>query len=156
MDTVRTADGTRYLLLKRSSDSSLVRDFTTGDERYIENERLERISDNAPLETVARTVPDAVRRVLSAVSNERALGLLLVIDRQGPIAVSDILELSDLCESDVNGLVSEFRAAGLVESEPIPIVDVPGYATTELASEGLAVLCDQTHDDQPHDDQNHD
>ena len=144
MDTVRTADGTRYLLLKRSSDASLVRDPTTGDERYIENERLERISDNAPLETVARTVPDAVRRVLSAVSNDRALGLLLVIDRRGPIAISDILELSDLCESDVNGLLSEFRAAGLVE--PKSIIGVPGYATTELASEGLAVLCD-VHDD---------
>lgn len=116
----------------------------TGDERYIENERLEHIADDVPLETVARTVPDAVRRVLSAVRNERALGLLLVIDRQGPIAVSDVLELSDLCESDVNGLVSEFRAAGLVEPESV--VGVPGYATTELASEGLAVLCDQDSD----------
>jgi hypothetical protein len=143
MDTVRTTDGTRYLLLKRSSDSSLVCDPTTGDEQYIENERLERISDNMPLETVARTVPDAVRRVLSAVSNDRALGLLLVIERRGPIAVSDIMDISDLCESDVNGLLSEFRAAGLVEPEQI--VGVPGYATTELASEGLAVLCDQDH-----------
>lgn len=146
MDTVRTDDGTRYLLLKRSSDSSLVRDLTTGDERYIENERLERISDNAPLETVAHTVPAAVRRVLSAVPNERALGLLLIIDRQGPIAVSEIVELSDLCESDINGLLSAFRAAELIEREPIPIVDVPGCATTELASEGLAVLYDQDHD----------
>lgn len=144
METVQTADGTRYFLLKRSSDSSLVRDPTTGDEQYIENERLERVSDSAPLETVACIVPDAARRILSAVSNDRALGLLLIIDRRGPIAVSDILELSALCESDVNGHVSEFRAAGLVEPESI--VGVPGYTTTELASEGLAVLCDD-HDD---------
>jgi hypothetical protein len=145
MDTVRTADGTRYLLLKRSSDASLVRDPTTGDEQYIENERLEHIA-RAPLETVTRTVPESVRRILSAVSNDRALGLLIVIDRQGPIAVSDIMERSDLCESDVNGLLSEFRAAGLVEQEPMSVIDVPGYATTELAHEGLAVLCDDRHD----------
>jgi hypothetical protein len=147
MHTVRTSDGTRYLLLKRSSDSSLVRDPMTGNEQHIENDRLERIDDDSvsPLETVARTVPDSVRQLLSVVSNERVLGLLLVIDRRGPIAVSDIMDLSDLCESDVNGLLTEFRAAGLIEQEQIPVVGVSGYETTELASEGLSALCDSDH-----------
>lgn len=140
MHTVRTSDGTRYLLLKQSSDSSLVRDPTTGDERHIENDRLELIENDgvSPLETIANAVPDSVRQILSAVSDDRSLGLLLVLDQREPIAVSDLMSLSDLCESDVNGLLSEFRAAGLVE--PISIGGVPGYETTTLTSEGLSVL----------------
>jgi hypothetical protein len=115
----------------------------TGDEQHIDD------NSTSPLETVARTVPDSVRRILSVVSNESALGLLLVIDRRGPIAVSDIMDLSDLCESDINGLLSEFRAARLVEQEQLSIVGIPGYETTELASEGLSILCDPDHDSDP-------
>jgi hypothetical protein len=111
----------------------------TGNEQHIDDDSV------SPLETVARTVPDSVRQILSVVSNEHALGLLLVIDRRGPIAVSDIMDLSDLCESDVNGLLSEFRAAGLIEQEQLSVVGVPGYRTTELAREGLSILCDPDH-----------
>lgn len=142
MHTVRTSDGTRYLLLKQSSDSSLVRDPTTGDERYIENDRLKLVeSDNvSPLETVAETVPDSIRRILSAVSDDRSLGLLLVLDRHEPIAIPDLMTHSDLCESDINGILSEFRAAGLIE--PVSIGGVPSYETTKLASDGLSILRD--------------
>ena len=35
MQTVRDADGETYLLVKRSGDSSRVRDPGTGEERYV-------------------------------------------------------------------------------------------------------------------------
>lgn len=137
MQTVRTDDGTRYLLLKRSGDSSLVRDPTTGEEQYIENACLES-ADVSSLETAASAIPDSVRRVVRAASDDRALGLLLVLDRRGPTAVSDLMALTDLCESDFNGLLSEFRAAGLVES--VSIGGIPGYETSDQASTGLSKL----------------
>lgn len=139
MQTVRTDDGTRYLLLKRSGDSSLVRDPATGEEQYIENNRLKSV-DVSSLETVANAIPESVRHVVLAASSDRALGLLLVLDRRGPMAVSDLMALTDLCESDFNGLLTEFRAAGLVES--VSIGGVPGYETTDRASEGLSKLCE--------------
>ncbi|MEM4781040.1 MAG: hypothetical protein QXG03_05715 [Halalkalicoccus sp.] len=40
MQTVEDAEGTRYLLLKRSGESSLVRDPDTGEERYLRNDTL--------------------------------------------------------------------------------------------------------------------
>ncbi|MFC7155237.1 hypothetical protein ACFQPA_07180 [Halomarina halobia] len=135
MRTVRAADGTRYLLVRRSSESSRVRDPTTGEERYVANDRLEPVEGESALETAARAIPDPVRRLLTAVRDERGLGLLLELDRRGPIAVRDLLAAYDLCESDLLGLLTEFRAAGLVE--PADVAGEPGYDATATAREAL-------------------
>jgi len=137
MQTVRAEDGRRYLLVKRSQESSLVRDPETGEEQYVPNADIEPIGAS-PLETAARAVPAGVRRVLTATRSERALGLLLELDREGPIAVRDLLASYDCCESDLHGLLAEFRAAGLVEERRIG--GEPAYATTERADEALARL----------------
>ncbi|WP_254543703.1 DUF7346 family protein [Halomarina pelagica] len=138
MQTVRADDGTIYLLLKRSSDASRVRDPATGEERYVANDRLERVEGESPLETAARAVPDPVRRLLTAVHDDRGLGLLLELDRRGPIAARDLMGAYDLCESDVLGLLTEFRAAGLVE--PADVAGEPGYDATPRAREALDPL----------------
>ncbi|WP_435335496.1 DUF7346 family protein [Haloarchaeobius sp. TZWWS8] len=138
MRTVRTDDGTRYILVKQSSDASLVRDPTTGEERYIENAALESVSGESPLETAAGAVSPAVRRVLTAVHDDRSFGLLVeLVDRDG-VAVRDLLGSYDLCESDLHGLLTEFRAAGLIEEARI--AGERGYAPTDLAREGIEAL----------------
>ncbi|WP_254537696.1 DUF7346 family protein [Halomarina litorea] len=137
MRSVR-ADGTRYLLVKQSGDSSLVRNPTTGEERYLPNDDLEPAGGESPLETAARAVPEAARRVLSAVHDDRSLGLLLELDRRGPLAAVDLMGDYDYCESDVHGLLAEFRAAGLVEEATV--AGQRGYDTTPLGGEGLAHL----------------
>lgn len=129
MRTVRADDGSRYLLRKRSSNASLVLDPATGDERYIDNARLERCDESQPLETVGSTVSDRARAELG-VSDDRALGLLVVIDRHDPIAAVDLVEFTELCESDLNGQLTELRAGGLVEPVSNPVL---GYETTPLA-----------------------
>lgn len=134
MQTVETADGTRYLLLKRSSESSLVRDPETGEERYVSNDSLERI-DRSPLETAAVGVPAPVRRLVTSVPDSRALGLLLEIDSRGPMSVRALLTEYDLCESDLHGLIGEFRAAGLIEE-----TDVDGERGYTVSAEGRDVL----------------
>jgi len=139
MRTVRH-DGREYLLVKQSEASSLVRDPATGSERYLPNEELDPVDGTSPLTTAAGAVPEPVRRVLVAAPDERALGLLLEIDRRGPLPPRVLLESYDLCESDTLGLVSEFRAAGLVEEREDS--GVRGYDTTDAGSEGLERLRD--------------
>jgi len=82
MRTVRDDEGERYLLVKRSSESSLVRDPDTGAERYLSNADLTIDDEASALATAAEAVPASVRRVLTAVPNDRALGLLVeFVDR---------------------------------------------------------------------------
>lgn len=139
MRTVRH-DGREYLLLKQSGESSLVRDPATGEERYLPNEAFERVNGASPLETAAGAVPEPVRRVLVAAPDERALGLLVEIDRRGPLAPRALISSYDLCESDTLGLVGEFRAAGLIEEREEE--GIRGYDTTDTGSEGVALLQD--------------
>jgi len=137
MRTVEDDAGDRYILLKESGESSLVRDPETGERRHVANDDLEPVVGESPLATAAGAVPEPVRTLLTAVPDERALGLLLELEERGPLAVRALLAY-DLCESDLHGLLAEFRAAGLVvETE---VAGERGYATTDRASEGLARL----------------
>lgn len=130
-------EGDRYLLVKQSGESCLVRDPETGEERYLPNDELAATGDS-PLTVAARAVPEAARRILTAAHSERTLGVLVELEERGPLSVRDILGSYDLCESDVHGTFAELRAAGLVEEADV--AGERGYATTELASEGLAAL----------------
>ncbi|QLD88587.1 hypothetical protein HWV07_05885 [Natronomonas salina] len=137
-------DGDRYLLVKQSGESSRVRDPETGEERYLPNDELTATGDS-PLAVAARAVPEPTRRVLTAVHSERTLGALLELDERGPLSVREILGSYDLCESDVHGTFAELRAAGLVEEADV--AGERGYATTDLASEGLDALRGDGSDD---------
>jgi hypothetical protein len=137
VQTVEDDEGRRYLVLKRSGESSLVRDPATGHERYRPNEELTPVDDGG-LELAAAAVPEAVRRVMTAVRDDRSLGFLLDLEDRGPTAVRTLLDRTDLCESDLHGLVTEFRAAGLVtEAE---VAGERGYRTTDRASEAVTWL----------------
>jgi hypothetical protein len=138
MRTVRGPSGKRYLLVKQSNESSRIRDPETGVERYLPNADLEPVEGDSPLETAAAGVEKPVRRVLTAVHTERALGLLVELVDRGPLSVVALLEAYDLCESDLHGLLGEFRAAGLVE--PAEVHGERGYGPTETAVEGVSKL----------------
>jgi hypothetical protein len=145
MRTVRDESGNHYLLLKQSGDASRVRDPATGEERHLPNESLAVVEGESPLETASRVVPKPVRTVVTAAHDERALGLLLEIDERGPVDVRVLLDAYDLCESDLHGLLGEFRAAGLVRE--VEVVGGRGYETTDEASEGLAVVAEDVDPD---------
>jgi hypothetical protein len=136
---VRTVEhcGDRYLLVKQSGESSLVYDPETGEERYLPNEELT-VTGDSPLELAAGAVPEASRRILTAVHSEQALGLLVELDERGPMSVREVLGAYDLCESDLHGLFGELRAAGLVTEADV--AGERGYRLTDLAREGLAEL----------------
>ena len=130
-------DGDSYLLVKRSGESSLVRDPETGEEQYLPTGELVAAGD-PPLALSARRVPEPTRRLLTAVRSERALGVLLELDERGPLSVRTVLGEYDLCESDLHGLFGEFRAAGLVVETEVD--GERGYRLTDRGREGLAAL----------------
>lgn len=145
MRTVRDDTGRRYLLVKQSGDSSLVRDPETGDEAYVANDRLSAVEGASPLATAATAVPESVRRLLTAVPNDRALGLVVELTDGGPTPVVDLLATYDLCESDLHGLLSEFRAAGLVREAEVH--GARGYDATDVARDAVERLrADRTDD----------
>lgn len=137
MRTVQTPDGTTYLLLKESSESSLVRDPATGTEQFMPNEDLEPV-DEAPLVTAASAIPEPVRALVTATHTERTLGLLVDLHQHGPRAVRGMLEVHDLCESDLLGAITEFRAAGLVDETTI--AGERGYELTDGGEAAIEYL----------------
>jgi hypothetical protein len=138
MRTVSDADGTRYLLVKRSRESSLVRNPETGTERYLPNEELDAVDGASPLDVAAAGIPEPVRRVVTAAHTQRALGLLVELTDRGPVAIRDLLAAYDLCESDLHGLLAEFRAAGLVREADVG--GERGYDATETTRAAVATL----------------
>lgn len=138
MRTVRDESGKRYVLLKESDDSSLVRDPETGEREYVESDRLESLAGESPLETAAAGVPDPVLRVLTAAHDEAALGLLADLVDRGPLDVRGMLGDYDQCESDLHGRIAEFRAAGLIEETRV--AGERGYEATATARAAIERL----------------
>ncbi|GAA0199167.1 hypothetical protein ACFFQF_15840 [Haladaptatus pallidirubidus] len=141
MRTVRDESGHRYLLLKQSGESSLVRDPQTGDESYLENDRLTPVEGESSLETAAKRVPSPARRILTAVHDDRALGLLVELSDCQGLSVRKIISDYDICESDLHGLLAEFRAAGLIRE--CRVAGERGYELTDVATKGLESLSDE-------------
>jgi hypothetical protein len=140
MQPVRTDDGDRYLLVERAAESSLVRDPETGTERSLPNDALTAADSATALETAAGGVPDAVRRVLLATPSERALGVLVELVDRGPLPARTLLSAYDLCESDLHGLLAEFRVAGLVAEATVD--GQRGYDATATTREAVERLRD--------------
>ena len=138
MRTVETDDGRRYLLLKESSDASLVRDPETGETQYLPNETLADVAGDSPLVTAASGVSEPVRRVVVATHDDRSLGLLVELVDRGPVAAADLLGSYDLCESDFLGLLTEFRAAGLARETTVH--GERAYDATDAARDGIRRL----------------
>jgi hypothetical protein len=137
MQVVDDEAGTRYIVVKRSAESSLVRNPESGESKYLPNEELSAVEGVSPLEVAARAISDPTRRIMSATHSDQALGLLIKLDTHGPIAVRTMMEYG-LCESDLLGTLSEFQAAGLITEATI--AGERGYELTSTAREGLATL----------------
>jgi len=138
METVEDEEGTRYVLSKRSRDAWLVRDPTTGEEAYRDPTDLAVVEDAGPLATAAVGVPEPVRRLLTAVRTDRALGLVVHAVDDGPVGVRELLDETTLCESDLHGLLGELVAAELlVETE---VAGERGYEATEDARRAVEAL----------------
>lgn len=137
MKTVRDDTGKRYLVLKQSDSASLVRDPDTGNECYVQNDRLESVDESA-LETAARTISSPVRMLLTAVHDDETLGLLVELDERGPLGVRTLLDRYDVCESDLHGRLTVLSASGLVAETDV--AGERGYELTETCERALGAI----------------
>jgi len=137
--TVMDAEGTRYILEKRSAESSRVRNPDTGEQLHLPNDELEPLDGESPLVTAARAVPEEVRTLLTATHSERALGLVIELQQDGPLPVRALIEQYDLCESDLHGILGELQAAGIISE-----TTVFGERGYELTSEGVTAITQLT------------
>lgn len=135
MRTVEDGSGRRYLLEKRSDESSRVRDLETGEVTHLPNERLRAVEGTTPLDAAAESVPEGLRRLVTATPDEPALGLLIDLHHRGPLAARDMLAEYDLCESDLTGRLAEYTAAGLVTETEVG--GEPGYAVTRAGAAAI-------------------
>lgn len=138
MQIVEDSSGTRYLLLKESTSSSLVRDLETGEERYLDSDDLSTVTSEEPLSVVAGGLPEHVRRLVTAVHDDRALGLVMTLVDRGPTDVRTLLAETTFCESDLHGLLAELRAAGLLTETRIG--GIRGYEPTADARRAVTAL----------------
>lgn len=127
MRTVEDERGRRYLLEQRSGASSRVWDPATGEVRHLPTDSLSAVDGVDPLAAAAGAAPAALRERFSGLPDDRAAGLLLVL-AGAPRPVRTLLGATDLCESDLLGLASELRAAGLVAETEVD--GERGYAPT--------------------------
>lgn len=130
--------GQRYLLLKRSGESSLVRNVDTGERTHLSNDRLEPVEEASTVETILAGVPEELQTLVTAVHDDRSLALLLELDTEGPMAVRQLLSAYDFCESDLHGLLAELQAAGLIVETTV--TGERGYETTDEATTALATV----------------
>ncbi|ERH09366.1 MAG: hypothetical protein J07HX64_01119 [halophilic archaeon J07HX64] len=131
---VRDSEGTRYILEKRSADSSRVRDPETGERLHFPNDSLEPV-DASPLNVATDALSGEAVTLVTRVPNERALGLLVDLDERGPTGVRRLLDVTDLCEGDLHGLLAALQAGGLLAE--VTVAGERGYETTETASAAL-------------------
>ncbi|MGM0604703.1 MAG: DUF7346 family protein [Halobacteriota archaeon] len=135
MRSVRDENGDTYLVRKATDEAYLLVDPATGTEEYRPRSAFEPVADTSPLSVAATGVPRSIRRVLTATHDDRSLGLLVEIVDRSPVAVTDLLEEYDLCESALHGLLSEFTAAGLIEETTV--WGTRGYEPTPLAIDAI-------------------
>lgn len=131
---VRDGEGTRYILEKRSADSSRVRDPETGERSHLPNDALEPVNAS-PLRVATDALSGEAVTLVTRVPNERALGLLVDLDERGPTGVRRLLDVTDLCEGDLHGLLAALQAGGLLAE--VTVAGERGYETTETASAAL-------------------
>lgn len=132
---VRDGEGHRYILEKESGESSRVRDPATGERLHLPNNDIEPVEGVSPLAVAAETLSTEGVTLVTAVPDERALGLLVELDRRGPTAVRTLLDVTDLCESDLHGLLAVLQATGLLAE--VTVAGERGYETTETTSAAL-------------------
>lgn len=114
---VEGPDGQTHLVVDRRSGQVRLRKLSTGEERW------EAPSGLTPVDTLDLEIVGAETKMasgdLSGVHTTRGVGLVALLAQAGAVSVRDLLEFTHCCESDLNGLLAELQAGGVVESAAI-------------------------------------
>lgn len=127
-------DGEWVAILAVESDRCRIRQLGSGDSRWVPKSTLSS-SDTASLQEIGRAVPDSVRGSVSPIRTARGWGLALVVGAASPVTVRAMLATTTECESDLNGVLAELEAGGILER-----TEVAGERAYELSETGASTL----------------
>lgn len=134
--TVEDTDGNRYVLEEHSEPESRVFDPATGTRRQLPTEDLAPVDEPPQLAAMARSLGPGTVFQIDGVHDELGLGLILELERRGPTSVRTLLDVTELCESDLHGYLGELQAGGLIRETTV--YGERGYEVTEAATSRLA------------------
>lgn len=134
--TVEDADGNRFVLEEHAKPESRVFDPATGTRRELPTEDLAPVEETPHLAAMARSLGPGSVFQFDGVHDERSLGLVLELERRGPTAVRTLLDITELCESDLHGYLGELQAGGLVRETTVQ--GERAYELTETATSRLS------------------
>jgi hypothetical protein len=140
MRVVRDTADRVNVVRSRRADERTILDPATGIERTVPAEDVAPVLDEPELQLIAETLPELEGSPLASIGDPRALGVLGVLEAAGQLPATMLLAFESICESDLNGIVGELRAAGLVEETTVD--GRSGYRTTEAAERALAAVRD--------------
>jgi hypothetical protein len=127
-------DGRWGVVLESDGAECRIRELRSGNSRWVPHSSLSS-THTASLHQVGQEVPDPVRASVAAIRTPRGWGLTLVVGAASPVAVRELLEATTECESDLNGLLAELEAGGILERS-----ELGGERAYELSDPGASAV----------------
>lgn len=122
------------VILEVEGQRCRIRDVLSGDTRWVAHSTLT-IPDAAALEDIGQLTPQSARQAVSAIRTARGWGVVLVVGAASPVPVRELLAATTECESDLNGLLAELEAGGVLDRTA-----VGGERAYELSGTGRSAV----------------
>ena len=124
--------GTSYVLLKRSTEASLVRNLETGSIQYLPTSAFARVTtDDRTADSKVALATNFQHRIPNAAAHE----LITMLYDTGPSSVRVLLNETTLCERDFFAVTRELVLGDVLE--PTDIAGEQGYALTDEARSNI-------------------
>lgn len=128
------SDGQWVVVLRAERDHYRIREVISGEVRKVSPSTLDAVNE-ATLHDIGQAAPDPAQSIASTIQTARGWGLILVVGAASPVSVRALLDATDECESDINGLLAELEAGGLLER-----TEVAGERGYELSASGTRAV----------------
>lgn len=122
------------VILEVESDQSRIRELLSGETRRVLSSTLSVVND-ASLRDIGQVFSDPPQTTDSTLRTDRGWGLVLVVGAASPVGVRSLLGATNECESDLNGLLAELEAGGILER-----TQVTGERGYELSERGVRTV----------------
>lgn len=134
MRLARGSESEWVVVLKTEGTQCRIRDLVSGDTRRVAESTLSS-AQTASLQEIGHLVPDSARPPVSAIRTAPGWGVVLVVGAASPVAVRELLDATTACESDLNGLLAELEAGGVLDR-----TEIAGERAYELSDAGASAV----------------
>lgn len=128
------SDAEWVVILEIKSDRCRIREVGSGESRWVARSTLFSL-DTPSLHEIGQVGSDSVGASASAIRTARGWGLVLVVGAASPVTVRALLDTTSECESDLNGLLAELEAGGVLDR-----TEIAGERAYELSETGASAV----------------